>query len=171
MQPDDLASVVAYIQEHGPSLNMDAEQIGLWAAFSNVPTAVSYAMQEERDFVKFAVNYYGAMLTPDNEYREMTDAVCEDMDCYGAELADIPALRTDLPLFIAKAGRSTDSSVNPSIDHFMSLAAAEGLPVTLMENPKGHLGFDIWEHDLEETIPIIEKTLEFMHASFESDPS
>ena len=79
MEPDDLASVVAYIQEHGASMNMNAEQIGLWAAFSNVPTAISYAMQEDREFVKFAVNYYGAMLTPDNEFREKTDAVCEDM--------------------------------------------------------------------------------------------
>ena len=92
-------------------------------------------------------------------------------DCYGAELVDIPALRSDLPLFIAKVGRPTDSSVNPSIDHSMSLAAAEGLPVTLMEIPKGHLGFDLWDHDLEETIPTIEETLNFMQANFEIEAS
>jgi acetyl esterase/lipase len=171
MEPNDLASVVAYLQEHGSSMNMDAERIGLWAAFSNVPSAISYAMQEERDFVKFVVNYYGAMLTPDNEFREMTDAVCENMDCYGAELADIPALRSDLPLFIAKVGRPRDSSVNPSIDHFMTLATAEGVPVTLMEIPKGHPGFDLWDHELEETIPTIEETLKFMQASFETNAS
>ncbi len=171
MQPEDLDSVVAHIQEHGPSLNIDAEQIGLWASFSNVPTALSFAMQDERDYLKFAVNYYGAMLTPDNKFREMSDAVCENMDCYGVELADIPALRTDLPLFIAKAVQDVDPSVNPSIDHFMSLAEAEGIPVTLVEHPRGHLGFDLWEHYLEETSPIIEKTLEFMLANFETDPS
>lgn len=171
MQPEDLASVVAYIQEHGPSLNIDAEQIGLWASFSNVTSALSYAMQEEREILKFVVNYYGPMLTPDNEFRELTDALCVDADCYGAELTDIPALRSDLPVFIAKAVQDVDAAVNPSIDHFVSLATAEGIPVTLVEHPRGHAGFDLWEHYLEETSPIIEETLEFMHANFESDPS
>jgi hypothetical protein len=126
-------------------------------------------MQEEEDYLKFGVFYYGFMLTPDNTFRQEFNETCEQRGCYGVEVADVEALRTDFPLLVAKAGRDRIPQVNDSIDHFMSVAEAEGVPVTYLENPKGHHGFDTEDRNLEESGQIIAQTLDFMMHNFGID--
>ena len=69
-QPDDIEVLVKYIRENSASLNIDSDRIGIWSCSANSPTAVSFAMQENLRYLKFAVFYYSLMLTPDNQFRD-----------------------------------------------------------------------------------------------------
>jgi acetyl esterase/lipase len=160
-QPDDLEALVQYTRKNAASMNIDADRIGLWSCSANVPTAVSFAMQRGREYLKFAVFYYGHLLTPDNEVREQIDGLCSSRGCYAAELRDVEELRKDLPLFVVRAGRDTVPFVNESIDHFMSAAAASDMLITLVEYAEGAHGFDT-ERWTDRSSEIIEQTLEFM---------
>lgn len=160
-QPDDLEVLVEYIRENGASLNMDSDRIGVWSCSANAPTAVSFAMQENRGYLKFAVFYYGHMLTPDNQLREEINSLCAPRGCYAVELKDVERLRKYFPLLIVRAGRDKVPLVNESIDHFMSVAAASDVPVTSIAYQDGVHGFDFHQKN-ERSAEIIEQTLEFM---------
>lgn len=162
-QHDDLEAVVAWIQENGPLYHMDPRRIGLWSCEANSPTAMSFAMQEGRDLLKFAVFYYGQMLTPDNEFRDGINEMCERAGCYAAELKDVTQLRTDLPLLIVRGGREPMLRyVNDSIDHFLEVALASDVDVTLIEFEEGRHAFEEEMRTDPRAAEIIEQTLEFM---------
>ncbi|NIO00757.1 MAG: hypothetical protein GTO42_01240 [Candidatus Latescibacteria bacterium] len=157
----DLETLIAFLQEHAAEFKIDPERIGLWASSSNVPTAMSYVMQEGEDIAKFAVLYYGHMLSPDNYLREEINAQCAQRGCYSKELKDIQQIRSDLPLFIVRAGRDVLPHVNESIDHFMANFADEAIPITYIEYKDGLHGFDV-EQRTDQSAEIIEKTIKFM---------
>ena len=142
-QADDLEALVEYTRENAASVNIDADRIGLWSCSANGPTAVSFAMQRGREYLKCAVFYYAHMLTPDNEFREQISDMYASRGCYGAELRDVEEMRKDLPLLVVKAGLDEVPFVNASIDHFMDVAAASDLQITLVEYAEGVHGFDI----------------------------
>jgi acetyl esterase/lipase len=160
---DDLEAVMAWIQENGHLYGMDPHRIGLWSCADNSPTAVSFAMQEARDYLKFAVFYYGQMLTPDNEFRDGINEMCARSGCYAAELKDVTQLRTDLPLLIVRGGREPMLRyVNDSIDHFLDFALAGDVDVTLIEFEEGRHRFEEEMRTNPRSAEIIEQTLEFM---------
>jgi acetyl esterase/lipase len=166
-QSDDLEAVVVWLQENGQLHHMDPHRIGLWSCSANSPTAMSFAMEEGRDFLKFAVFYSGQMLTPDNEFRNGINDMCERAGCYAAELKDVTQLRTDLPLLIVRAGRDPMRYVNDSIDHFVDVALASDVNVTLIEFEEGTHGFDENMRSHPRSAEIIEQTLEFMRTWFQ----
>jgi dienelactone hydrolase len=167
-QHDDLEAVVAWIQENGPLYHMDPRRIGLWSCAANSPTAMSFAMQEGRDLLKFAVFYYGQLLTPDNEYRDGINEMCERAGCYAAELKDVTQLRTGLPLLIVRGGREPMLRyVNDSIDHFLDIALANNVDVTLIEFEEGRHAFEEEMRSDPRAAEIIKQTLEFMKTRLE----
>jgi acetyl esterase/lipase len=166
-QADDLEAVAAWIQENGHIHHMDPNRIGLWSCEASSLTAVSFAMQEGRDFLKFAVFYYGQMLTPDNEFRDGINDMCARSGCYSAELKDVTRLRTDLPLLIVRAGREPMRYVNDSIDHFVDVALVSDVNLTLIEFEEGKRYFEEFQRHNPRSAEIIEQTLEFMRTQFQ----
>ena len=163
-RPEDLGALMAYLKENAEELEIDPERIGLWSCSSHVPTALWYAMQEDEKDVKFLVSYYGFMLSPDNYQRELHNTLCRSLGCYGDELNDVERIRTDLPLFIVRAGRD-DPDLNDIIDHFMGLVSGTDVQATYIDHEDGQHGFDTKMRD-ERSIEIIEMTLEFMKSVF-----
>lgn len=170
LQSDDLAAVVKYIRENAEYLNLDEERMGLWSCSGNTVSAVSFAMQKERDYLRFAVFYYGFLLTPDNQFREGINRVCGPRGCYAEELEDVVQLRADLPLLIVRAGLDSVDFINESIDHFVSVALSADIPFTLINYPEGIHGFDIaeWWPDTphDKSGEIVSQTLAFMRSNF-----
>jgi acetyl esterase/lipase len=158
--------VLAHLRNHAGRLGIDADRIGLWSCSANSPAAVSLAMQEGPPRFRFAVFYYGLMLSPDNWRRKEIDGLCASRGCYAAGLKDMMSLRTDLPLLIARAGRDNVPFVNDSIDHFADLAKQRGVPLTLVDYETGVHGFDQPKQPDPRASDIIKQTLEFMEKHF-----
>lgn len=168
---DDLDHVVQTVRQNGDALHMDPARIGLWSASGTSLTASSFAMQDDHDFLSFALFYYGFMLTPDNFRLAELQQLCRDLDCYVPDpdddatgLPGVEQIRTDLPLLIARAGR--DVQVNGFIDHFVDQATAAGAQLTVLDHPEGVHAFDFKQKDHERSSEIIAQTLEFMSANF-----
>ena len=163
-RPEDLGAIIAYLKKNAEELKIDPERIGLWSSSSHVPTALWYAMQEDEQDVKFLVSYYGVMLAPDNYKREVHNTLCRSWGCYGDELKDVERIRTDLPLFIVRAGRD-DPVVNDFIDHFMELISGTDVQATYIDHEYGIHNFDTKDRG-KRSIEIIEITLDFMKSIF-----
>lgn len=139
--PDDLEVLITTIREQGPSLGLDGEHIGLFATSSNPPVAISYANQEDRDYIRVAVYYYGSMTTPDGQFTSAIDRECQQYGCYGpSEVPELEAFRRNLPTLVVRAG--LDNGENPLIEHFVAQATASEVPLTFINFPAGRHGFD-----------------------------
>jgi hypothetical protein len=172
-QSDDLKYVVGYIRKNAKDLNVDENKVGLWSCSGNTLAAISFAMQERRDYLLFAIFYYGFMLTPGNEFRKEINELCDSRGCYATELEDVKQLRTELPLLIVRAGMDTIPFVNESIDHFVKVAISDNTPITFINYPEGIHGFDIkswWKTTPHHrSVEIIKITLEFMRSNFANE--
>jgi hypothetical protein len=168
MHHDDLSAVVKYIRRNAEALYIDEDNIGLWSCSGNTLTAEIFAMDRERDYLKFVVFYYGFILSPDNRFREGIDELCSSRGCYGPELGNVKQLLPKLPLFIVRAGQDSVPFINDSIDHFVRVALGLNVRLTLINYPEGIHAFD-----LEEWWPatphfrsaeIVAQTVEFMRS-------
>jgi dienelactone hydrolase len=165
---DDTEAALAYVRSHAAQLRVDAERIGLWSCSADSPTAVSAAMREGPRRFRFAVFYYGLMLSPDDFRRKEFDGPCAPRGCYSAELKGVTSLRTDVPLLIARAGKDAIPFVNGSIDHFIQSAREKRVPLTLLDHEAGAHGFDAPKQADARAPDIIKQTLEFMRKHCES---
>ncbi len=158
------------VRQNAGTLQIASDKIGLWSSSANSLTALSFAMQDEHNYLNFAVFYYGLMLPPDNFRLAELQGICQDVGCYvpnpeddTAGLPEVEQIRTDLPLLIARAGK--DELVNPFIDHFVEQATAVDAQLIQLDHPEGEHSFDHMQTD-EKTIEIIGQTLEFMSSNF-----
>lgn len=168
-QPDrDLETLMVFIKDNAMALRIDPTQIGLMSTSANVPTVMSYLMQEGRTGIQFAVYYYGYSLTPDHKYTEAFGESCAQRGCLVNELADVTYVDPDLPLFIVKAGRDFVPNINEAWDHFVAFVREAGAPVTVVEYEDGRHGFDT-QQKTEESAEIIAQTVDFMKTNFGLD--
>lgn len=168
-QPDrDLETLMVFIKDNAMALRVDPTQIGLMSSSGNVPTVMSYLMQEGRNGIQFAVYYYGLSLTPDHKYSEAFGESCAQRGCLVNELAEVTYVGPELPLFIVKAGRDFIPNINEGMDHFVNYVREAGAPVTVVEYEDGRHGFDT-QQKTEESAEIIAQTVEFMKANFGID--
>jgi dienelactone hydrolase len=167
---NDLEAVIKYIREEGADFGINGGKLGLWSNSSNGGLASSFAFQEGREYLKFAVFYYAWILTPDNFNRDYENAVCMLFRCLGTELPDVKRLRNDLPVLAVRCGKDEPDN-NALIDNFARLATEAGVPLTLINFDEGSHLFD-WSSTStgdvkDKAIGVIQQTLEFMkmHAS------
>ncbi|HEX3578761.1 MAG TPA: hypothetical protein VHY33_09375, partial [Thermoanaerobaculia bacterium] len=138
---EDALTVLRYIRENAPSLNIDRDRIAVWSCSGNVPNALALIMEER---VSCAVLCYGFMLDLDGS-SSVADAQKQwgfANPAAGKSVDDIPA---DLPLLIVRAGRDEMAGVNPSIDRFVAHALTRNLPLTLVNHATGPHSFDIFD--------------------------
>lgn len=159
----DTEDVIEFLRTKSAELGIDPERIGLVAVSANVGTALAVAMQPEFDFVGAAVFYYGLMYGPNGQHRETLDSVCAEIHCYGSELADYPAIRSDLPTLVVKAGRDRDD-LNQSIDRFVGASEGAGAPITLIDYENGQHGFDVDDNSAR-SAEIVADTVEFLRSN------
>jgi dienelactone hydrolase len=169
LYPNDLEAVVKYLQQNSAALGIDANRLGVMGCSSDAILASSFAYQEKREYLKFAVFYYGYVMTPENVMRQEYDAVCAEYGCYGAELPDITRLRSDLPVLIVQSGKdSIPLNIQP-IDRFEQLAKEQDAPLTLIRFAEGSHGFEMAENSTGAVktrgIEIIQQTVDFMKAN------
>ncbi len=161
-QPDiDLEVLVEHIRENAASLNIDPERIGLWSCSGNVLTAMSYVMNDMKDYIKFAAYLYGPMFTLDDKYHDQINVLADELGFFYTELKKVEQLPKDIPLFIVRAGQDEMEPINDSIDHFITQALANNLPLTLINYPEGAHAFDTSDNSIGAQ-EVIKQILEFM---------
>ena len=157
----DLAVLVEFLRENAASVNIDPERIGLWSCSGNVLTAMSFVMNDMKDYIKFAAYLYGPMFTLDDEYHDQINALAEKLGFFYSELKKVEQLPNDIPLLIVRAGKDEMEPDNDSIDHFITQALANNLPLTLINYPEGAHAFDTSDNS-KEAQEVIKQILEFM---------
>src|SRR6185295_4483143 len=78
--------------------------------------------------------------------------------CAGKSMAN---LRTDVPLFIVRAGQDRTPHLNETIVHFMAQALVYNLPVSFANHPTAPHAFDVMD-DSAPSREIIKQVLAFM---------
>jgi AraC family transcriptional regulator len=155
----DLDALFRYIRENAGPLGIDENRIGIWSCSGNVPRALGLLMQNDRPALKCAALCYGCMLdlAGSTGVAEAAKKWRFANPSAGKTVGDLP---TDLPLFIARAGRDTPE-MNKGIDGFIAHALAANLPITVANHPTGPHAFDIMD-DSETSRQIIRQILTFL---------
>jgi acetyl esterase/lipase len=165
---EDVDAVLQSLRENAARLGLDGNRIGLWAGSGNAPLALSLLMQDEREYLKCATLCYGLLLDLDGAtgVAEIQKTYRFTNPCAGKSVDDV---RSDVPLFIARAGQDQFPGVNESIDNFMPRALRRNLPVTFVNHAPAPHGFDL-SHDSETTREIVRQILSFMRCHLSVGP-
>jgi dienelactone hydrolase len=127
--------LLAHLVEKGADYGIDAGAIAVYGGSGNVSTALPAVEEPKRTTVKAAVMYYGT--------------------------ADVKTLRMDLPVLLVRAGLDRPG-VNAGMAALAAAAVAQNAPLTLLNHPTGHHGFEIVDDDMA-TRAVIDTTIEFVH--------
>ena len=155
----DVHAVIAYVAAHAVELGVDARRIAVWACSGNVPVALSTLLVDAPVKVTCAAFCYGLMLdvAGTTYVADAAKAFGFDNPCAGRTIDDVA---TDVPLFVARAGRDAIAHLNDTIDAFVARSLARNLPVTLVNHADGPHAFDVVD-DSEASREIIRDILRF----------
>jgi len=131
---DDFQRLVAHLVEHSSDYGLDPERIAVFAESGATWAALPAVEDPRQTAIKAAVIYYGS--------------------------ASVDTFRQDLPLLWVRAGLDSPRT-NSDIARASSLAISQNAPVTLLNHPTGHHGFE-GRDDNAATRQTIEQTLEFV---------
>lgn len=129
----DFGSVLTYLSANAGRLGLDAKRIVVLAESANVSRALPLVENPTEARIAAAVMFYGS--------------------------ANVQAFRRDLPLLFVRAGLDRPP-VNRAIATLLSRAIEQNAPVTLVNHPFGHHGFEITDDD-DATRQVIDRTLAF----------
>ena len=132
--PENFRALLQFLHAHAKELQIDADQLMLWACSANVTAGLPIAMDPSYKELRAAVIYYGT--------------------------GEVKAFRPDLPVLYARAGLD-GVGLNKGIDAILSRALAANAPFTLMNLPASHHAFDARD-DNAMTREAIGRTLEFL---------
>jgi acetyl esterase/lipase len=156
----DLRGVLDHVREQSERLGIDGDRVGLLATSGHAPLALSMLMQAKRERLAC-----GALMSPLTLDLDGATAVAEAAAQWGfvtpaagRTAADLPS---DLPLFIARAGRDEFPGLNDALDRFVAASLRHNLPLTVVNHPEAPHAFDLF-HDSEATREIIRQTLRFL---------
>ena len=130
----DLDSVLAHLSANGASIGVDRDRIAVYAGSGNVYRSLPLLQSPARTAVKSAVMFYGA--------------------------ATVPAFRRDLPVLLVRAGLDRPG-VNAALITLATQATKDNAPVTLLNYPGGHHGFEIVD-DEDATRDVIDSTIAYV---------
>jgi dienelactone hydrolase len=156
----DILDLLSYLRQNAASLKIDENRIALWACSANALTALTVLAGERKEFIKGAVLYYGLTLTPDQKFRDTISVLNKKVNFSMAGVDAIKNWHRDLPYFIVRAGRDM-REFNQALDHFIAVALANNVPLTLINYTAGRHAFDT-DDDNERSREIIRATIEFL---------
>jgi dienelactone hydrolase len=125
---------VEYLVAHAPEYGIDAGRIAVFAESGATWAALPAVEDPRQTSIKAAVVYYGA--------------------------GNVGTFRPDLPIFWVRAGLDSPRT-NADIARLSALALSQNAPVTLVNHPTGHHGFEGRDANAA-TRQIIEQTLDFV---------
>jgi dienelactone hydrolase len=131
---DDFPRLVRHLVEHASEYGIDADRIGVFAESGATWAALPAVQDPNQTAIKAAVMYYGS--------------------------ASIETFRRDLPLLWVRAGLDS-ARTNAEIARLSALALSQNAPVTILNHPTGHHGFE-GRDDNAITREVIEQTLSFL---------
>jgi len=138
---DDALALLRVLGTAGSSYGIDGDRIGLWASSGNAPVALSLLV-EAGVAVRCAAFCYPLLLDLDGA-TEVADAAATFRfanPCAGRSFEELP---TDVPLFVARAGRDETPGLNRSLDRFVAGALQRDLPLTVVNVPRAPHAFDL----------------------------
>ena len=160
-QPEaDLHALLVHLRRNADGLGLDESRLGLWASSGNAPLALSLLLRDASERLCCAALCYPCTLDLDGS-TGIADAAKTfgfANPCAGRFVDD---LRSDLPLFVARAGRDQTPGLNEALDRFVAAAVTRNLPITFVNHPEGPHAFDLF-HDSEETREIVRRVLGFL---------
>ena len=131
---EDSEDLIEFVRTHSDELKVDIDKMALWSSSSNVDIGMPLIMQKNRNYIRCAAIFYG--------------------------MKDVPEIRQDISLFIARAG--IDSlSLNKDIDTFVFEALNADIDLEFVNYLEGYHAFDIF-NDTDRSREIIKKTLDFL---------
>lgn len=154
----DLLAVVHYIHEQSERLGIHRGSFGLFASSGNAPTALSLLVQDAAADVACAVLCCPFTLDLDGS-TDVQEAARKWGFVDACAGKSISAFRSDVPLFIARAGQ--DQFGNTNIDRFAAAALNHHMPITVVNHTSGPHAFDLFD-DSDRSRHIIREMLEFM---------
>jgi dienelactone hydrolase len=131
---EDVDAVLAYLAGHSAELDVDPQAVALVAYSGYVQSALPLVEDPRRAGIHAAVMLYGG--------------------------ADVAQFRRDLPVLIVRAGLDRPG-VNRDLAALAASAIAQNAPVTILNHPTGHHGFEIVDDD-DATRSTIEAVLAFV---------
>lgn len=117
-----LNALFAHLRAHAAELGLDPSRLAVWACSANVSLALPWLHGAPRPEVAAAVLYYGH--------------------------AQVPELRTDLPVFYVLAGRDSPQLKN-GIREIFAQAVRQAAPWTMVEAPTLPHAFDALDEGVE----------------------
>jgi dienelactone hydrolase len=131
---DDFQRLVAHVTAHASEYGVDPDRIAVFAESGATWAALPAVEDPNQTAIKAAVMYYGS--------------------------ANVDTFRGDLALLWVRAGLDS-TRTNSEIIRVSSLALSQNAPVTLLNHPTGHHGFE-GRDDNAMTREVIEQTLAFI---------
>jgi hypothetical protein len=137
----DAGRVVDFIERRGASLRIDPGRLGIWASSGNVPVALGLLM-EKRPAIRAAVLSNGYTFDAAG-MTAVADAAAKYRFVNATAGRGVRDLPSDVPMFIARCGRDENPGLNEALDCFVSDAARENLPITLVNHATAPHAFEI----------------------------
>jgi acetyl esterase/lipase len=138
----DIADLLRFVRSDGARLGIQTDRLAAWVCSGNVSSGLRVLMEDEDPGLRAAVVYYGA--------------------------SDAPKIRTDLPVFLVKAGLDNER-LNAAIDTLAGRAAKAGAPWTVVYAPNAHHAFDALD-ETDESRRIVRDTLAFFREHLSPPP-
>lgn len=155
----DAHEVLGFVRRHAEALGIDEQRIGIWSCSGNVPNALSMCMNAD-PCVRCAALCYGYLLDLERSTAVANAAARFRFvnTCAGKSVED---LASNLPLFIARAGRDEMPHLNDTIDGFVAEALTHNLPVTMVNHHTGPHAFDVVD-DSDTSRDVVKQILAFL---------
>jgi hypothetical protein len=140
----DLAALFAHLSSDAASMGIDGRRIGVLATSGHGSLGLSTLMQGGPAQVACGAFLYPYTLDLDGAtgVAEMSKKFGFVNACAGLTSDN---LRTDAPIFVARAGRDGLPHLNVSLDRLVAQALARNLPVTLVNHAEGVHAFDLMD--------------------------
>jgi len=135
--PKDSEDLIDFLRANADRYHIDAQKIGIWTCSGNASVGIPLMQQPERDYIRCGVIYYGF-----------------------AQGAAAMVRRTDLPLFVVRAGMDA-VRLNQGLEAFVANAVNHDVDVTYINYTRGSHAFDILDNN-DQSKEIIRQALAFM---------
>ena len=155
----DLHTLLRYLGSEGASLGLDGSRLGVWASSGNVPIALSLLRDGDIPLRCAALCYGYTLDVPGSS--SVADAAAKFGFANPGAGTSIDALRRDVPLFLARAGRDEMPGLNEALDRFVLAALERDLPLTLVSYASAPHAFDL-VRDTAESREIVRQVLAFL---------
>jgi acetyl esterase/lipase len=162
----DLAALIGHLSRNADALGIAEAPIGVLASSGHGALALSTLMTSGPAHVACGAFLYPYTLDLDEAtgVTEMSKRFGFVNGCAGRTTAD---LRSDVPMFFARAGQDAFPHLNASLDRLLSQALSRNLPLTVVNYPAGVHGFDLMDPS-DRSRDIIRSVLTFLTSHLRS---